>query len=117
MRLFSFVLKGGCNKSLLEWDGGSEQPGEQVLKEEDDDDHHEATAEEQQPHGTRPPVSEGMQLAATVHSYTQHGRLVVPSQLPAPGRVGQEGQVGHYDAMRLLHVIQLLKGKGDVNSH
>lgn len=106
---------------------------EEVLQEEDDSHHQEATQHQHQPDGEPPckhrsisspsgpcsadggastgltGVGHGVYLAAAVHSYAQHGRFIVPSEVFAVERVGQEGQVRHHYPVRLLHVVQPLR--------
>lgn len=54
-------------------------------------------------------VGDGVDLTAAVHCYTQHGCLIIPFDVSAFHRVGQEGEVRHHDAVRLLDVVELLQ--------
>ena len=54
-------------------------------------------------------VSYRVHLTAAVHSHTQHGCLVVPFEALAFGSVRQESQIGHHNAVALLHIVQLLQ--------
>lgn len=58
-------------------------------------------------------VAYSVHLTAAVHSHTQHGCLVVPFEALAFGSVRQEGQIGHHNAVGLLHIVQLLQRQWD----